>query len=136
MYEIHDETPHSYYKIFKVDISNFYSHNKQLSFTSLEVINKITKLLATESSKFVNNLAILTCFDYSFLEYIIDENCNYNPNAKKFKKSNNEVDSTYYSNVNKFKMKFVRNLENLYSDRKVEDFLYRNTDIAAASPST
>lgn len=130
--DLYSKIPDSYYKNFKVDISNFYSHNKQLSFASLEVLNKITMLLATKRAKFVNNLAILTCFDYSFLEYIIGENPNYKPNAEKFKKSNNEVDSAYYSNVTKFKMTLVRNLENLDSDRKVESFLYRNTDIAVA----
>ncbi len=125
--DIYSKIPDSFYKNFKIDINNFYHQNKQLSFTSIEVLNKITKLLATKRSKFVNNLAILTCFDFSFLEYIIGENPNFKPNANRFKKSNDEVDSVYYSNITKFKLTLLRSLENLDSDRDVEAFLYRST---------
>lgn len=130
--ELYSKIPESYYKNFKIDISNFYLDNKQLSFPSIEVLNKITKLLATKRSKFVSNLAILSCFDYSFLQYIIGENPNYKPNADTFKKSTDEVDSTYYSNITKFKITLLRNLESIDSDRDVESFLYRNTDMAVA----
>nr|WP_242965261.1 hypothetical protein [Petroclostridium xylanilyticum] len=130
--ELYSKIPESYYKNFKIDISNFYHQNKQLSFTTVEVLNKITKLLATKRSKFVTNLAILTCFDYSFLEYIIGENPNFKANAERFKKSNDEVDSVYYSNITKFKRTLLRSLENLDSNRDVESFLYRSADMAVA----
>ncbi len=131
--ELYNKIPESYYKNFKIDISNFFLDKEQISFSSLEVINKIKKLLSTKRhSKFVSNLAILSCFDYSFLHYIIGENPNYKPNADTFKKSTDEVDSTYYSNITKFKITLVRNLESLDSDRAVESLLYRNTDLAVA----
>ena len=129
--ELYSKIPDSYYKNFKIDISNFYQDHKQLSFTSMETLNKISTLINTKRSNFVSNLAILSCFDYSFLDYIIGENPNYKPNSKNFKKNTDEVESAYYSNITKFKITLVRNLEGLDSDRDVERFLYRCTDMVA-----
>lgn len=77
-------------------------------------------------------LAILAFFDFSFLNYILEENPNVSISRSLFKKSSDEKISSYYSVVSKFKMLLLRHLKNLPSDAEVPRFLEENDKYAKA----
>ncbi|MDL1940213.1 hypothetical protein FBQ94_14460, partial [Candidatus Jettenia sp. AMX1] len=55
-------------------------------------------------------LAILAFFDFSFLNFILEENPHVPLSRSLFKKSSDEKISSYYSPVSKFKMLLLRPL--------------------------
>lgn len=130
--DILNDIPDDFYKNFKVSPQNIAPNSQQLSFNMFDIITRIKAFLNTSKASFFNTLLVLSCFDFSFINYIIPENPNYNPNGLPFKKYTNETCSVYYSNVSFFKALLLRPLESLSSDINLEKYLYKHSDIAIA----
>src|SRR3990172_7998127 len=65
-------------------------------------------------------LAILAFFDFSFLNYILEENPNVSVSRTIFKKSSDEKISSYYPVISKFKMLLLRHLMDAHNIARLQ----------------
>lgn len=76
--------------------------------------------------------ATLAFFDFSFPNYILEENPNVTLSRSLFKKSSDEKKSFCYSTLSKFEMLLLISLKNLPSDAEISRFLEENDTYAKA----
>jgi len=125
--------PESYFSKPPLNFKNFGSPHKQLTFSDVDDYEWFRQFFhsPTQLGKHYP-LAILAFFDFSFLNYILEENPNVSISRSIFKKSSDEKISSYYSTLSKFKMLLVRYLKNLPSDAEIPRFLAENDKYAKA----
>ena len=125
--------PDSYFTSHPFDFKHFQSLYKQPSFNDIDDIEWFGNFFNSSMQlKKRYSLAILAFFDFSFLNYIIDENPNVSTSRSLFKKSSDSRLSSYYPIVSKFKMLLLRHLKNLPSDAEIIRFLEENDKYAKA----
>ncbi len=130
--ELLESIPDDYYKNFKLSAENILFDSQQKSFLQFEFINKIERFINSSKASFFSSLNVLSRFDFSFINYILPENVNFNPNSKTFIKKNSDGICSYYSNISLFKALLLRHLEAIPSNRKLEAYLYNHTDFCIA----
>lgn len=125
--------PDSYFSSPPFDFKHFQSLYSQPSFNDIEDIEWFRSLFnSKEQLKKRYPLAILSFFDFSFLNYILDENPNVSISRTVFKKSSDSRLSSYYPVISKVKMLLLRHLKNLPSDAEIPRFLEENDKYAKA----
>ncbi|GAB63498.1 transposase [Candidatus Jettenia caeni] len=116
-----------------LSFKNFQSPHKQLTFSDVDDYEWFRQFF--HSPKQLQKhypLAILAFFDFSFLNFILEENPHVSLSRSLFKKSSDEKISSYYSPVSKFKMLLLRPLKNLPCDAEIPRFLEENDKYAKA----
>lgn len=125
--------PESFLSKPPLNFKNFRSPHKQLTFSDVDDYEWFRQFFHSPRQLEKHYpLAILAFFDFSFLNYILDENPNLSLSRSLFKKSSDEKVSSYYSTLSKFKMLLLRHLKNLPSDAEVSRFLEENDKYAKA----
>lgn len=128
-----NKIPDSYFTLPAFDFNHFHPPYKQLSFNDIENIEWFRKFFnSPKQLKEHYPLAILSFFDFSFLNYILDENPNLSASRTIFQKSSDSQPSSYYSVISKLKMLLLRHLKNLNSDAEIIRFLSENDKYAQA----
>ncbi len=119
--------PDSYFALPPFDFKHFQSLYTQLSFNDLDDIEWFrTFFNSPKQLKKHYPLAILSFFDFSFLNAILPENPNISASRTIFKKSSDSKLSSYYSVVSKLKMLLLRHLKNLSCDAEIIRLLEEN----------
>src|SRR3990170_2232160 len=67
-----------------------------------------------------HSTSLRTCFDFSFLNYILEENHNVSVSRTIFKKSSDEKISSYYPVISKFKMLLLRHLMDAHNIARLQ----------------
>ena len=125
--------PESFLSSPPLNFKNFLSPHKQRTFTDIDDDAWFRQFFHSPRQLEKHYpLAILAFFDFSFLNYILDENPNVSLSRSLFKKSSDEKISSYYSTISKFKMLLLRHLKNLPSDAEIPRFLEENDKYAKA----
>jgi hypothetical protein len=125
--------PESFLSSPPLNFKNFLSPHKQRTFSDIDDDAWFRQFFHSPRQLEKHYpLAILAFFDFSFLNYILEENPNVSLSRSLFKKSSDEKISSYYSVVSKFKMLLLRHLKNLPSDAEVPRFLEENDKYAKA----
>ena len=128
-----NKIPDSYFTLPPFDFKHFQSLYPQPSFNDIEDIEWFRRFFnSPKQFKKRYPLAILAFFDFSFLNYILDENPNVSTSRTIFQKSSDSKLSAYYSVISKFKMLLLRHLKNLPSDAEIIRFLEENDKYAKA----
>ena len=125
--------PESFLSQAPLHFKNFRSSYKQRTFSDIDDDAWFRQLF--HSPKQLEKhypLAILAFFDFSFLNYILEENLNVSVSRTIFKKSSDEKISSYYPVISKFKMLLLRHLKNLPADAEIPRFLEENDKYAKA----
>ncbi|TLD39816.1 MAG: Transposase [Candidatus Jettenia ecosi] len=125
--------PESFLSHPPLNVKNFHSPHQQLTFSDVDDYEWFRQFFYSPRQLQKHYpLAILAFFDFSFLNFILDENPNVSLSRSLFKKSSDEKISSYYSPVSKFKMLLLRHLKNLPSDAEIPRFLEENDKYAKA----
>lgn len=128
-----NKIPQSYFTQPPFDFKYFQSPHHQLTFNDVEDHAWFRQFFHSPQQLDRHYpLAILAFFDFSFLDYILEENPNVSLSRSVFKKSSDSKISSYYSTTSKFKTLLLRYLKNLPSDAEIPRFLEENDKYAKA----
>lgn len=125
--------PESFFSQLPLHFKNFQSSYKQRTFSDIDDDAWFRQFFYSPKQLEKHYpLAILAFFDFSFLNYILEENPNVSVSRTIFKKTSDEKISSYYPVISKFKMLLLRHLKNLPSDAEISRFLEENDKYAKA----
>ena len=113
--------PESFLSQAPLHFKNFRSSYKQRTFSDIDDDAWFRQLF--HSPKQLEKhypLAILAFFDFSFLNYILEENPNVSVSRTIFKKSSDEKISSYYPVISKFKMLLLRHLMDAHNIARLQ----------------